>query len=67
MSFSQAYQTMVDRDQASVQYLNEFFGIRADDPMLYHLVLNTGKIELEAATQVIIATVRQMQAEPVPA
>jgi len=67
ISFSQAYQMMVDRDQASVQFLDEFFGLRADDPALYHLMINTGKIELEAAAQIIVATVHEMQSEPVHA
>jgi CMP/dCMP kinase len=64
-SFAHAYQLMVDRDRAAAQYLTEYFGIRWDDPMLYHLVINTGKLEPPAAAQVIVTALQAMQAVPV--
>lgn len=64
LSFSQAYQLMVDRDQATKEYLKEFFGIRWDEPLLYHLVINTGRLSIEAATEIIVTAVRQMEAVP---
>jgi len=63
LTFSQAYQLMVERDRAMDQYLDEFFGIKGDDPMLYHLILNTGKLSTNAAAQIIVAAVGQMEAE----
>lgn len=65
LSFSQAYQLMADRDQASAQYLKEFFGVDGSDPLLYHLILNTSKLELETVAQVICHAVPQMQPVPV--
>lgn len=61
LTFSQAYQLMIDRDQATVQYLNEFFSLKGDDPLHYHMVLNTGRMSTEMAAQVIADTVKGME------
>jgi len=61
LTFSQAYQFMVDRDHATTQYLNEFFGIKGDDPLLYHLVLNTGKMSTDMAAHIIAEAVKEME------
>lgn len=55
----------IQQDQASAQYLKRLFGIRWDDPTLYHLLINTGKWELETAAQIIVQAVGQLPAEPV--
>ncbi len=62
LTFSQAYQLMIDRDRATNQYLTEFFGIKGDDPLLYHLTLNTGKMSTDMAAHVIADTVKEMEA-----
>lgn len=41
------------RDAASADYLKRFYQVDWADPMLYHLVINTGKISLEQAADVI--------------
>jgi CMP/dCMP kinase len=61
LTFSQAYQLMIDRDQATAQYLNEFFSLQGDDPLHYHVVLNTGRMSTEMAAQVIADTVKGME------
>ena len=53
----------LDRDRATDQYLDEFFGIKSDDPLLYHLILNTGKVSTNAAAQIIVTAVKQMEAQ----
>lgn len=63
LTFSQAYQLMVDRDRATSQYLDEFFGIKADDPMLYHVTLNSGRMSTKSAAQIIVAAAQQLEAE----
>lgn len=40
-------------DKATAQYIRHLFGVRWDDSSLYHLVINTGKWEIEAAAQLI--------------
>jgi cytidylate kinase len=41
------------QDKATSHYIRHLFGVRWDDPALYHLVINTGKWEIEAAAQLI--------------
>lgn len=56
---------MIDeRDRASQDYLRRFYGIDAWDPRHYHLVINTGLLDLETAAQVIVLAAQQMK--PVP-
>jgi cytidylate kinase len=45
------------RDTASADYIRQFYGVDWSDPLLYHLVINTGKVEIEHATQIIVAYV----------
>jgi CMP/dCMP kinase len=54
----------LDHDKASARYLERFFRIQWDDPMLYHLVINTGKWTTDTAAQVIANTAKQMEAVP---
>jgi cytidylate kinase len=49
-------------DKKTAGYLSQVFGIDVDDPMLYHLVINTGKLGVDHATELIAATVRQLEA-----
>jgi cytidylate kinase len=52
-----AAQDLIDtRDAASSDYLRHHYGIDWADPLLYHMVLNTGKIDLDHATRCIIDT-----------
>lgn len=56
---------MIDeRDRASQDYLRRFYGIDIWDPRHYHLVINTGRLDLETAAQVIVVAAQQMK--PVP-
>jgi len=41
------------QDTAKRRYMEEYFGREIDDPMLYHLVINTDKISYEQAAQMI--------------
>lgn len=53
----------IQRDQAAAQYLKRLFGIQWDEPTLYHILINTGKWELEAAAQIILNAARQLPAK----
>lgn len=54
------------KDEASAGYLKHFYGKDWSDPMLYHAVLNTGKLGIDQATQMIIEMVRCLEgARPV--
>jgi len=63
LSVEASEQLANERDKQSARYLNQLFGVRWDDPLLYHLVLNTGKWSLEDGAQLIVSAVRRLQAE----
>ena len=47
-----------DSDRFRARYLKRFYHIQWDDPSLYHLVINTGKISLETSAEVVCTAVR---------
>lgn len=52
--------TIADRDRASAAYLKRFFGISWDDPALYHVILNTGLLDLDLAAEIIVHAVQHL-------
>lgn len=68
LGLKEARQRVLERDKASAEYLQRFYGVDWSDPTLYHLVLNTGKWEVEAAAQCIVnALACQQPAQAAPA
>jgi cytidylate kinase len=61
----EARRLAIQQDQAAAQYLQRLFGIRWDNPTLYHILINTGKWELEVAAQIIFNALSQLQANAV--
>ncbi len=53
------------QDRAAAEYLDRFFGIVWDDPVNYHLVLNTAMMPTRIATEVVVAAAQQIQAATV--
>jgi cytidylate kinase len=51
------------RDEASRDYLQEYYHVDWADPSLYHLVLNTSRLTIEEAAQMIASLVRIFEAE----
>lgn len=66
LSVEAAQQKIARQDRATAEYLGRFFGIRWDDPALYHLVINTGKVGVEGAAQIIVDTVVPLRSFPTP-
>ena len=66
LSVEAAQQKIARQDRATAEYLGRFFGIRWDDPALYHLVINTGKVGIEGAAQIIVDTVVPLRSFPTP-
>lgn len=56
-----APQTIVERDKASQEFARRFFDITLDDPFLYHMILNTGKWDVETAAKMIVKAYQQFQ------
>ena len=59
-----AREWILEQDRKTTEYLKRFFGIRWDDPMLYHMVINTGKLEPWLAAQAIANAIKQVQPAP---
>ena len=64
ISLSEATELAQTRDQAAEAYLERFFNIDWDNPMLYHLILNIGKWEIEGAADVIIGALTNLKTLP---
>lgn len=52
---------IVTRDMASADYIKRFYNVAWDDPKLYHMVLNLGKLSIEQAVQIINAAVHTLE------
>jgi len=57
VSLEVAQKRVNERDKASADYLKRFYDIDWSDPMLYHLVINTGKWDTEVAAHLIVNAV----------
>lgn len=55
----EAQDRIIERDEASADYLTGFYNVKWNDPMLYHVVLNTGKLSIFQAAEVISSLARQ--------
>jgi cytidylate kinase len=51
---------IMERDEASASYIRRFYHADWNDPMLYSLVVNTGRIDLPQAVKVIADLARAM-------
>lgn len=66
MSIDEAQHLALRHDRNSARYLERLFGVDWDDPLLYHLIINTGKWHTEAVAQMIVQAAKQLEAgEPV--
>lgn len=54
----QAYHSALDHDRTTARYLDRVFGVRWDDPLLYHLELNASKLSTEQAAQIVAHAAR---------
>lgn len=66
LDMEQAYLAAVTEDRRAHDYLEEVFDIQWDEPTLYHLVINAGKMSVEQAAQLIAHAIGQMASEPRP-
>jgi cytidylate kinase len=54
-----ADRTLQETDAARARYHREHYGRDWDDPLHFHMVLNTGLLGLEGAAEVIVVAARQ--------
>ena len=57
----QALETLAHRDRARSDYYKRYFGVDdADDPDIYHLVINTSDVDIEYATELVLDASRAL-------
>jgi cytidylate kinase len=66
LSFEQAGKVIAQRDAAATDYVKRFYGVDSSDPTLYHLVINTGRWNIESAAQLIVEAVNCLTPMAVP-
>lgn len=64
IDMERAHQLALRRDRKRYEYLRDLFGVDINEPTLYHLVVNTGKLEIEDAAQVIVHATSQFIPAP---
>jgi CMP/dCMP kinase len=55
-----AQDLIIERDAASADYLSRFYHVDWEEPLLYHLVINTGKVSIEQSALLIAQLAREM-------
>jgi cytidylate kinase len=53
-----------DSDRYRADYLKIFYHIDWEDPTLYHLIINTGRIDLKTSAEVVCASVDKISSLP---
>jgi CMP/dCMP kinase len=56
----QATDAVMKRDTAAESYLRRFYDVDWDDPLLYNLIINTGRWGIDAAAHIIVTAVSHM-------
>jgi hypothetical protein len=64
MSRKAARDFILREDAGRRRYLSKYFNARIDDPLLYHLVINTGLISFDEAAQIIADAVLRRASAP---
>lgn len=55
MSLNEAREFIAREDKGRARYLKKYFEVEADDPLNYHLVINTSKVSYDTAADLIYA------------
>jgi cytidylate kinase len=63
---TQAELEIEDHDRAARDYVRRYHDLDPTDPMHYHLLINTGLLDLETGAEVIALAVQQMKPVPQP-
>ena len=61
---TEAAKFVAELEEARIAFFRKFFKVHPNDPELYHLILNAGKIRHETAAQMIIHAVEDLARAP---
>jgi cytidylate kinase len=67
LSPAQARAELETEDRARREWTRFLFGVAWEDPILYHLVLNLSRLDLETATTTVAHMIESPQFQPTPA
>ena len=59
---TEAQNLIARRDEASADYVRRFYDVNIKDAQLYHLVINTGRVPVETAADLIVAAAKAVSA-----
>jgi len=60
LSLKEAQKKLVEADKAHVDFVKNFFDVDNRDPLLYDLVINTDKISIDAAAELIFVALNRL-------
>jgi cytidylate kinase len=60
LDVEEAREQVLERDRASAEFVQRFYDVDVGDPVLYDLILNTGRLPLEAAADLIVAALADL-------
>ncbi len=58
-----AQDRIIERDAISADYLRRFYHVDWEEPTLYHLVINTGKVSIDQALDMIAVLAKAIEGE----
>jgi CMP/dCMP kinase len=56
----EAQDRILERDAASADYLKRFYNVAWNDPLLYHMILNTGRMTIPQAVNTVVEFCHEM-------
>jgi cytidylate kinase len=65
ISAEAAHACLVKNDEARARYLRRSYGVHLDDPTLYHLIINTGLLDMPQAVNLVAQAFRELTEEMV--
>jgi cytidylate kinase len=66
IDMERAHQLALRRDRKRFDYLRDLFDVDINEPTLYHMVLNTGKLGVDDAAQMIVHAASLLKPSPQP-
>ena len=61
LGLGEATELVRRKDQATAAYLKRFYEVDWENPLLYHLIINTGKWELDAVAEMIVNALTRLK------
>ena len=63
VSSETARKRVKEADVSQADYMRHYFDVEINDPTLYHLIINTGKVSVEAAVDLILKAMENLPAK----